>query len=256
MWLGLTLGCSNGIPLTNSLLSSEHLINILSYPVVLRAPSASYISVLAESSARAARDAQSETRTPISDLSSIFSCCDIGEGCYHGINPWSNADAEIQALSTAALQAFQEHVAQNIEPFVHMHEVANKEIASRKLDSRFAKSDASTSSKQIREVLFDAGDFGPPIGLVDDQVRVPKAVCGQSQSERRYSIARMSLAWVSETRETARLRRLDSTRPTSVNHRRADEGAVIIDVESAEPGLISFEDVEGLEDEMDSYRYI
>lgn len=241
-------------PLTNLILLSGHLIiDILSYPVVLRAPSVSYSPVMADCSAP--KNTQSNTGPPISDIPSILSCCVIGQGCQHEINPWSNADPRIQDLSTAALEALQEHffAVKNSEPFAHMHEVARKEIARRKLNSRSANSNASTSSKQTTEVLFDVDDFGPPIVLLDDQETTPEVVCGRSQSECRDDIAKMSLAWVSGTRETARLRRTDGKRPTSVKHRGASEVAVVIDIEGRTEPSICFEDVEGLEFEMQIY---
>lgn len=139
-----------------------------------------------------------------------------------------------------------------MEPFLHMNQVLNKEIASRKLDSQFANSSVSESSKEPREVLFDVKDFGCPTALLGGEDNIPAAVCGLSESEHRDVIAKMSLAWVSATRETARLYR-DGARPTSVKHRNVNEVAGVIDIEGAEPGSILFEDVEGLEDEMESY---
>lgn len=204
---------------------------------------------MAESSPHVAQDSQPKTRTPsVSDLFKLLSCCISGAACHHDINPWSDSDPELQAFSTAALEALQEHAMHRMEPFLHMNQVLNKEIASRKLDSRFANSSVSESSKEPREVLFDVKDFA----LLGGEDNISAAVCGLSESEHRDVIAKMSLAWVSATRETARLYR-DGARPTSVKHRNVNEVAGVIDIEGAEPGSILFEDVEGLEDEMESY---
>lgn len=197
-------------------------------------------------------DSQPKTRTPsVSDFFKLLSCCMTGAGYHHDINPWSDSDLKLQAFSTAALEALQEHAMHQMEPFLHMNQVLNKEIASRKLDSRSANSSVSESSNKPREVLFDIKDFGCPM-LLGGQDNISAAVCGQSESEHRDVIAKMSLAWVSATRETSRLYR-DGVRRTSVKHRNANEVASVIDIEGAEPGAILFEDVEGLEDEMESY---
>jgi hypothetical protein len=209
---------------------------------------------MAESSPRAAKDPQSEAEIPaIGDLLKLLSCCVTGAKCQHDISPWGDSDLELQAFSTAALEALQEHTMHRMEPFLHWNGVLGKEIASRKLESRFANSNAGTISKQPREILFDINDFGWPITLLGGKGNISEAVCGHPESEHRDVIAKMSLAWVSETRETARLRRPDDTRPTSAKHRNADEAAVVIDIEGAETSSILFEDVEDLEDEMESY---
>lgn len=186
----------------------------------------------------------------------MFSCCVTREECHREFNPWSKADTEVQGLSTAALEALEEHVAvqsADTEYFAHLYTVAKKEIASRQLNSYSAKSNASTSSKQTTEVVFDVDDFGPPIALLDDQKPASDCVYGHSESELgeiRDSIAKMSLAWVYKTREK-RLRRTDGRRPAPVEHREADKvvDVIDIDVESS----ICFEDVEGLENEMEIY---
>lgn len=133
-----------------------------------------------------------------------------------------------------------------------MHEVLDKEIASRKLESRFMSSVAAESDSKPSEVLFNSHDFEPLIAVLGAPDIVSEAVSGYS--DRRDDIAKKCLAWISETREIARLSRADSTkRLVSVRHRAPDEVVAIKDVEEAEIDSITFQDVEALEDEMEVY---
>lgn len=133
-----------------------------------------------------------------------------------------------------------------------MHEVLDKEIASRKLESRFIVPGTFESDSKSGEVLFNSHDFEPLIALLGAQDHMSEAVGGCS--ERRDDIAKMCLAWVSETREAARLAPTDGTkRLVSVKHRAPDEVVAIKDVEEAEKDSITFQDVEALEDEMEVY---
>lgn len=135
-----------------------------------------------------------------------------------------------------------------------MHEVLDKEIANRKLESRCMASITIESESKPSEVLFNTHDLEPLIALLGAQDTTSEVVGARSGSERRDSIARMCLAWVSETRETARLSRTDGTgRPASVRQRTPDEVAAIIDVEGTETGSITFDDVEALEGEMEDF---
>jgi hypothetical protein len=131
----------------------------------------------------------------------------------------------------------------------HVNQILNEEIA-----SRLANPNTSTSSTKAREVIFDVDDFSPntalPRGIENSMSQLQ---CGPSESEHRNAIARMSTAWVNATQETAKLRRADGPRPTSAKHRGPDKMADIVDIEGADPSSMSFEDVEGLEDEMNSY---
>lgn len=210
---------------------------------------------MAESSPHPAKDLQPETNTPsISDLLKLLSCCVNTTECHHDINPWSDSDPELQIFSTAALEALQEHATRRMKSLLHMHEVLDKEIANRKLASRFMPSITVESDSKPTEVLFNTHDIEPLIALVGAQDTTPEAVGGRSESDRRDSIARMCLAWISETRETARLSRTDgSMRPASVRHRSPDEVDAIIDIEDTETGSITFQDVEALEDEMGDF---
>lgn len=206
---------------------------------------------MAESSPRLTKDLPSETNTPlISDLLKILSCCVNTAECHHDTNPWSDSDPGLQVFSTAALEALQEHTTHRMKSLLHMHEVLDKEIASRKLESRFIVPGTFESDSKPSEVLFNSHDFEPLIALLGAQENISEAVGGCS--DRRDDIAKMCLAWISETRETARLARNDGTkRLVSVKHRAPDEVVAIKDVEGAENGSISFEDVEALEDEME-----
>lgn len=208
---------------------------------------------MAESSPRPAKDMQSETSTPlISDLLKILSCCENTAECRHDTNPWSDSDPGLQVFSTAALEALQEHTTHRMKSLLHMHEVLDKEIASRKLESRFMSSVTVGSDNKSSEVLFNSHDFEPLIALLGAPDIISEAVSGCS--DRRDDIAKMCLAWISETREIARLSRTDSTkRLVSVKHKDPDEGVAIKDVEEAEKDSITFQDVEALEDEMEVY---
>lgn len=110
-----------------------------------------------------------------------------------------------------------------------------------------------TDSKPT-EVLFNTHDLEPLVALLGAQDTTLEVVGGHSQSDRRDSIARMCLAWIGETRETARLSRTDGTmRPASVKYRTPDEVAAIIDIEGTETGSVTFQDVEALENEMEDF---
>lgn len=208
---------------------------------------------MAEASPQPSQNLQSETGTPsITDLLKVLSCCVNAAECHHDTNPWSDSDPELQIFSTAALEALQEHTTRRMKSLLHMHEVLDKEIANRKLESRFKTSTTTESDSKPSEVLFNAHDLEPLIVLLGAQDSTSEVVGVRPGSERRDSIARMCLAWISETREAARLSRTDvTTRPTSVKHRNRDEVDAIIDIEGTETGSISFQDVEALEDEME-----
>lgn len=208
---------------------------------------------MAESSPQPTKDLQSETSTPlISDLLKILSCCVNTAECHHDTNPWSDSDPGLQVFSTAALEALQEHTTHRMKSLLHMHEVLDKEIANRKLESRFTVPGTFESDSKPGEVLFNSHDFEPLIALLGPQDHISEAV--GEYSDRRDDIAKMCLAWISETRETARLARTDGTkRLVSVDQRDPDEVVTVKDVDEAENGPITFHDVEALEDEMEVY---
>lgn len=207
---------------------------------------------MAESSPQPAKDSQSKTSAPsIVDLLKILSCCVNTAECRHDTNRWSDSDPELQVFSTAALEALQEHTTHRMTNLLHMHEVLNKEIANRKLQSRFMSVTVKSDSEP-GEVLFNTHDFEPLIALLGALDNTSDAVCGRLESEQRDDIARMCLAWVNETRETARLSRTDGTRrPVSVKHRTADEVAAIVDEEDVETSSVTSQDLEALKDEME-----
>lgn len=139
-----------------------------------------------------------------------------------------------------------------MKSLLHMHEVLDKEIANRKLESRFTVPGTFESDSKPGEVLFNSHDFEPLIALLGPQDHISEAV--GEYSDRRDDIAKMCLAWISETRETARLARTDGTkRLVSVDQRDPDEVVTVKDVDEAENGPITFHDVEALEDEMEVY---
>lgn len=208
---------------------------------------------MADSSTRPAKGSQSKTSTPsICELLKSLSCCANTAECHHDTNPWSDSDPQLQVFSTAALEALQEHTTHRMKSLLHMHEVLDKEIASRKLESRFVASLTVESDSKPGEVLFNTHDFEPLIVLLGPQDDISDTCCGHLESEQRDDIARMCLAWINQTRETARLSRTDGTRrPASVKHRSADETTAIVDEEDVEPGSPASQDFEALEDEME-----
>lgn len=141
-----------------------------------------------------------------------------------------------------------------MKSLLHMHEVLDKEIANRKLESRFKTSITVVSDSKASEILFNSHDFEPLIALLGAQGNTSVVVGERPESEQRHDIAKMCLAWVSETRESARVSRTDATRrPASVKHRAPDEANAIVDIEGTEDDSITFQDVEALEDEMEDF---
>lgn len=142
-----------------------------------------------------------------------------------------------------------------MKSLLHMHEVLDKEIANRKLESRFNASITSKSDNQPAEILFNNDDFEPLIALLGAQDNISGPVTACPEGEQRDAIAKMCISWISEAREAARQSRRNAgtKRPASVKHRSEDEVAAIVDVEGAEDGSFTFQDVEALEDEMEGY---
>lgn len=133
-----------------------------------------------------------------------------------------------------------------------MQDILDKEIADRILRSRFTPSDPSASTSQPGEVLFNIDDFEPLNTFLGAEDSVSEAVI-ESESEHRDIIAKMGHAWVVDLREAERQSRPGGPRPVSVKAPAPDEVAAQIDIEGAESGSISFQDVVSLEDEIDSY---
>lgn len=142
-----------------------------------------------------------------------------------------------------------------MKSLLHMHEVLDKEITDRRIESRFiGTSIVNKCSGEPSELLFNTHDFEPLTALLEAQDSISEAASERSEDEYRDVIAKMCLAWISEEREAARASRIDVTRrPASVKHRTVDEVAAIVDVEDGETSPIAFQDVEALEDEMEVY---
>lgn len=136
-----------------------------------------------------------------------------------------------------------------------MHEVLDKEITDRRIESRFiGTSIINKCSGEPSELLFNTHDFEPLTALLEAQDSISDAASERSGDDHRDVIAKMCLAWVSEEREAVRACRIDVTRrPASVKHRTVDEAVVIVDVEDGETSPITFQEFEALEDEMEVY---
>lgn len=171
----------------------------------------------------------------------------------HDIDPWSDSDPELQPVSTATLEILQDHAIFHMRAFLHVHDILDKEITNRKLESRFRISDASTGAIRVREILFNINDFEPLNVFLGAHDNSSDGDSGPLDSEHRDAIAKMGHAWVSVKREAARKSRSDGPRPVSVKPAIPGEAAAQIDIGGADGGSISFQDVVALEDEMDGY---
>ncbi|KAL1862828.1 hypothetical protein Daus18300_008324 [Diaporthe australafricana] len=203
--------------------------------------------------------AQSSTRAiedpPISDLLRRLYSRVTASTYQHDMNPWNDPDPDLQLISTASLEVLRDYTTYHMSAFLHMHDILNKEVADRNLSSRFTTSDTNASASRPSEVLFSIDDFEPLSGFLGAEDSLSDAANGppEVESEHRDIIARMGHAWVVDLREAERQSRPDGPRPVSVKAKAPDEVVAQIDIEGAESGSMSFEDVVALEDEMDGY---